>query len=121
MPPRLLSYKVEGMMLLSGIRYLRSLADQGIQPPYAVLLSLTGVKGAAINVGVQSNWADDDELTILDRDQLHFSEVILERMPQSVQDMGVMLRPLIEQIANAAGRAKSSSFGPDGQYLHMFR
>jgi hypothetical protein len=30
------------------------------------------------------------------------------------------MRPLIEQIANTAGRARSSSFGPNGEYLHVF-
>jgi hypothetical protein len=120
-PPRLLSYKIEGMMLLNGVRYLKTLAALGVEPPYAVLLSLIGVKGAAINVGIQANWADDDDITILDRDQLHFTEVILETVPRSNQELGVMLRPLIEQIANAAGRAKSSSYGPNGEYLHNFR
>jgi hypothetical protein len=69
----------------------------------------------------KAHWADDDDLSILDRDQLHFTEIILETVPNSVQELGVMMRPLIEQIANAAGRARSSSFGPNGEYLHMFR
>ncbi|MGH6870811.1 MAG: AlbA family DNA-binding domain-containing protein [Rhizomicrobium sp.] len=120
-PPRLLSLKIEGMMLHNGVRYLKSLAEQGVEPPYAILLSLIGVRGAAINVGVQMHWADDDDMTILDRDQLHFAEVILESVPRSSQELGVMLRPLIEQIANAAGRAKSSSYGPNGEYVHLFR
>ncbi|MGB8365241.1 MAG: ATP-binding protein [Rhizomicrobium sp.] len=120
-PPRLLSSKIEGMMLSSGVRYLKSLQEQGVEPPYVVLLSLVGVKGVAINVGLKANWAEDDDISILDRDQLHFGEVILETVPRSIQEMGVMIRPLIEQIANAAGRARSSSFGPNGEYLHLFQ
>lgn len=120
-PARLMSYKVEGMMLLNGVKYLKSLQELGIEPPYVVMLSLIGMKGVAINVGLKSDWADDDDISILDRDQLHFGEAILETVPRSVQEMGVIVRPLIEQIANAAGRSRSTSFGPTGEYLHMFQ
>lgn len=82
-----ISSKIEGMMLINGVRYLKSLTELGVEPPYAVLLSLIGVKGAAINVGIQANWADDDDITILDRDQLHFTEVILETVPRSNQEL----------------------------------
>jgi hypothetical protein len=34
--------------------------------------------------------------------------------------MAMVAKPLIEQIANAAGRANSASFGPRGEYLHIF-
>lgn len=120
-PARLMSHKLEGMMLMSGVRYLKSLQELGIEPPYVVMLSLIGVKGVAINIGLKADWADDDDISILDRDQLHFGEAVLETVPRSIQEMGVMVRPLIEQIANAAGRARSTSFGPNGEYLHLFQ
>jgi hypothetical protein len=120
-PMRLLAIKIEGMLLSSGMHYLKELQAQGMEPPYAILVSLVGVKGIAINEGARTNRFDDDEISILDRDQLHFAEVIIESIPNSVQEFGAMLRPLIEQIANVAGRARSSSFGPDGKYLHLFK
>jgi hypothetical protein len=52
-PTRVSSIRIEGMMLQNGVRYLKSLQAQGIEPPYVVLLSLVGVRGAAINVGVK--------------------------------------------------------------------
>ncbi|WP_038015155.1 AlbA family DNA-binding domain-containing protein [Thalassobaculum salexigens] len=119
-PSFLQSIKIEGMLLTNGMRYLKSLQIQGVEPPYVVLISLVGVKGNAIKAGISVDWSDGDDVSVLDRDQLHFTEVILETVPQSVQELGAMVRPLIEQIANASGQARSSSFGPNGEYLHHF-
>jgi hypothetical protein len=119
-PPRLTSIKIEGMLLTASVRYIKRLHAMGIEPPYVIFLSLVGTKGAAINVGLQADWAQDDDTTILTKDQLHFGEVILETVPQSIQEMAMVAKPLIEQIANAAGRANSASFGPRGEYLHIF-
>ena len=85
------------------------------------MISLTGIKGVQINVGLKAQWHDDDDISTLDRDQFHFGEVIIETVPNSVQECAVIIRPFIEQLANTAGRATSSSFGPNGEYLHIFQ
>jgi hypothetical protein len=65
-------------------------------------------------------WPNDDLVELTD-DQLHFADVVLDEVPASVQACGRTLRPLLEQLANAAGLAASTSFGPQGDYLHNLR
>jgi hypothetical protein len=54
---------------------------------------------------------------IADRDQLHFSDVILEGVPAGNQDCATALRPILDQLANAAGRVSAPSFDQSGNYL----
>ena len=118
---RLTSIKVEGQVLFSLVKYLKGLQSLGVEPPYALMVSIIGVKGARMNVGITAQWHEDDDIGTLDRDQFHFGEVIIETVPNSVQECAIMIRPFIEQLANTAGRATSSSFSPDGQYIHLFQ
>jgi hypothetical protein len=43
------------------------------------------------------------ERQIADRDQFHFIESILEKMPATEQDCFDVLRPILDQLANTAG------------------
>jgi geranylgeranyl pyrophosphate synthase len=72
-------------------------------------------------LGAKGTWFEDDDISVLTEDQFHFAEVILESVPHSIQEGGKMLRPFIEQLANTAGRPTSSSFGPNGEYIHLFQ
>jgi len=117
---RFSSIGVEGKILSSLVRYLKGLQALGVEAPYAVMVSLIGTRGAHINIGIQGTWVED-EYSALIEDQYHFAEVILERVPMSIQECGVMLRPFVEQLANAAGRAASPSFGPNGEYVNTFQ
>jgi len=119
--PRLRSIEVEGQILLQLVRYLKGLNSLGVEPPFAVMISLVGVKGTLMNVGVQQSWHDDDNPFALERDQYHFGEVILNTVPNSIQECAAVIRPFIEQLANTAGRGASSSFGPNGEYIPVFR
>jgi hypothetical protein len=119
--PRLQSLRIEGQVLFPLVKYLKGLQSLGVEPPFALMVSLIGVKGALMNVGVRAQWFDDDDMAVLDRDQYHFGEVILNAIPNSIQECAVMIRPFIEQLANTAGRAISSSFGSNGEYLHAFQ
>jgi hypothetical protein len=119
--PSLRSIEIEGQVLLPLVKYLKGLNALGVEPPFALMVSLLGVKGAQMNVGVKAHWADDDDIAVLDRDQYHFGEVILNSIPNSIQECAVIIRPFIEQLANMAGRAASTSFGSDGEYLHAFQ
>ena len=64
------------------IRSLNDLAAVGVEPPYALLVSLVGVTGARFNFarGQDSQWLDNLGYP-LDRDQYHFDEVIFETIP----------------------------------------
>jgi hypothetical protein len=117
---RLTTVDVEGTVLSQLVRYLKGLLDLGVEPPFAVMISLVGVKGLKIKVGLKAQWHFDDNPAQLDRDQFHFGEAIFSTVPNSIQDCGVMLRPFIEQLANMAGYASSASFGPQGEYILAF-
>jgi hypothetical protein len=119
--PSLRSIDIEGQVLLPLVKYLKGLNALGAEPPFALMVSLVGVKGVQMNVGVKAHWADDDDLAVLDRDQYHFGEVILNSVPSSIQESAVLIRPFIEQLANTAGKAASTSFGSNGEYLHAFQ
>ena len=114
------SVKIEGLALTALTRYLKALQNLGVEPPYAMMVSLVGTKDGFINVGAPLNWYEDDAVVALDRDQYHFSEVILESVPDSIQECATIIRPFIEQLANTAGRAASTSFGQNDEYLHHF-
>jgi hypothetical protein len=60
----------------------------------------------------------DHEGGILDRDQFHFSEMIINNVPPDAQDHARALRPLLDQIANAAGRASTVSFDESDRFRY---
>ena len=115
--PRLNASEVDATIVKYGTIYLKSLQALGIEPPYAVMASLIGVKGAPASYGLRETWHDEDAPVLLDRDQFHFKEVVLQAVPTSNQDFGALIRPMLEQVANIAGRARSPSFDPRGAYL----
>jgi hypothetical protein len=58
----------------------------------------------------------EDEAGTLDRDQLHFQEVIIEGVHPNPYEYAEQLRPLLDQTANAAGRATTPSFDASGRF-----
>jgi len=100
------------------MRNLRDLAAVGVEPPYALLVSLIGVAGARFNTARSPghNWAGDYS-EILDRDQYHFDEVIFETLPTNEAECAGVMRPVLDQIANAGGNAKSRIFDDQGNYI----
>jgi hypothetical protein len=53
---------------------------------------------------------------VIDGDQLHFNEVIIENVPDDPYEYAKQLRPLLDQTANAAGRSTSAFFDPGGNF-----
>jgi hypothetical protein len=101
---------------------LNDLAAVGIEPPYAVLVSLIGVAGAQFNFarGQDSAWYDNLS-DRLDRDQYHFDEVIFETIPTTPAECASIIRPIIDQMANAGGKATSPVFDNQGRYIPLRR
>jgi hypothetical protein len=58
----------------------------------------------------------EDEAGNLDRDQFHFAELVIEDVPFDPYEYAKLLRPLLDQIANAAGRPRTPSFDHDGRF-----
>ncbi|WP_152977509.1 hypothetical protein [Bradyrhizobium pachyrhizi] len=95
--------------------YLSALQARGAIPPFVVLVSLIGVKGLPYSFAMERG-IFEDEAGILDRDQFHFSEVIIEDVPDDAYEYARLIRPLLDQTANAAGRATSPSFDAQGRF-----
>jgi hypothetical protein len=104
------------------MRSLNDLAAVGVEPPYAFLISLVGVTGARINFarGQDSAWLDNLGFA-LDRDQYHFDEVIFETIPTTQAECASIIRPILDQVANAGGNATSPIFDNQGHYLPLAR
>jgi hypothetical protein len=102
------------------IRSLNDLAAVGIEPPYALLVSLVGVATARFNFvrDRKTQWWEDTGEP-LDRDQYHFDEVIFETIPATPSECADSIRPILDQIANAGGRATSPIFDDQGRYLPL--
>ena len=49
------------------------------------------------------------------RELLHLPEVLVSAEQQDT-DAPTLMRPMFDTLANAFGLAKSSNYGPDGQY-----
>jgi hypothetical protein len=113
-PARLPWLWTEACIVEFSHKYLRALVRAGCTPPFAVLVSLIGAKGVLYSFVVDS-WSED-EAGIFDRDQLHFQEVIIEDFQADPYEHAKRLRPLLEQIANAAGRATTPSFDASGKF-----
>ncbi len=114
-PGHLTAMKTEVCIVKYSYRYLQALLALGCAPPFAILVSLIGVKG------VQYSFNDrDSDFTrqpgTLDRDQFHFSEVIIGDIPANPNEYAKLLRPLLNQTANAAGRASTPSFDETGKF-----
>ncbi|MGH8543868.1 MAG: AlbA family DNA-binding domain-containing protein [Gammaproteobacteria bacterium] len=58
-----------------------------------------------------------DPMTIIERDQLHFTEVICEEVLTDDQSCASVMRPILDQLANAAGHASTPHFDAGGRYL----
>jgi hypothetical protein len=115
-PFRLRSITAEAAIVQSSYSYLHSLEARGAGPPYVVLVSLVGVKGVPYSFAMDGGTLFEDEAGILDRDQFHFSEVVIEDIPADPYQYAKLLRPLLDQTANAAGRAASPSFDQTGRF-----
>ena len=114
-PLRLTSIRTEATIVKFSHIYLQALQARDAVPPYVILVSLVGVKGVPYSFAM-GNSVFEDEAGVLDRDQIHFSEVVIEDVPLDRYEYAKLLRPLLDQTANAAGRAASPSFDHSGRF-----
>ena len=114
-PGRLTALRIEACIVKYSHTYLRALVTLGFVPPFALLVSLIGFKGVPYSF-TMGNSLLEDGAGILDRDQLHFQEVIIEGVRPNPYEYAEQLRPLLDQTANAAGRATTPSFDASGRF-----
>jgi hypothetical protein len=103
------------------MRSLNDLAAVGIEPPYALLVSLVDVAGGRFNFARDPNEWYDNLGDPLDRDQYHFNEVIFETIPADRAECANIIRPILDQMANAGGNATSPVFDNRGRYVPLRR
>ncbi|RXG90627.1 helix-turn-helix domain-containing protein [Bradyrhizobium zhanjiangense] len=115
-PFRLTSLRTEATIVRASHSYMQSLQARDAPPPYVLLVSLIGVRGLPYSFAMGPNTLFEDEAGTLDRDQFHFTELLIEDVPVDPYEYAKLLRPLLDQIANAAGRARTPSFDPAGRF-----
>jgi Putative DNA-binding domain len=115
-PQRLTSIRTDSTIVGASHRYLQSLQARDAPAPYVLLVSLVGVKGIPYSFAMASGALFEDEAGVLDRDQFHFSDLVLDDVPLDPYEYAKLLRPLLDQIANAAGRARTPSFDHEGRF-----
>lgn len=107
---------IEGQIVRHTHLYATALHTCGIDPPLAVMASFVGLNGLRLTTGIRTiNGLIEGQ--VVDRDQLHLTEVILEQVPASLPELAGILRPMLDQLANAAGCISSRSFDEAGNYL----
>jgi hypothetical protein len=108
---------LDDKLIAGTMRYLKDLIAFGIEPPYAVLVSLIGVGGARLDFAPQSQWGGDLS-DPLERDQYHLDEVIIETIPADKAECAGIIRPILDQAANIGGRATSPLFDNEAPCVH---
>jgi hypothetical protein len=114
-PYRLTALRLEACIVKYSHTYLQALLALGSQPPFAVLVSLIGVKGIQYSF-TMGNSLFEDEAGTLDRDQFHFAEAIIEDVTPDPYAYARLLRPLLDETANAAGRPYTPTFDEAGNF-----
>ena len=107
---------LDDKLIAGTMRYLNDLVAFGVEPPYAVLVSLIGVAGARLDFERQPQWGGDLS-DPLERDQYHLDEVVIEAIPGDKPECASMIRPILDQAANISGRATSPIFDAQGRYI----
>lgn len=115
-PFRLTALRTEATIVRNSHSYMQSLKARDAPPPYVLLVSLIGVRGLPYSFAMGPNTLFEDEAGTLDRDQFHFTELLVEDVPVDPYEYAKLLRPLLDQIANAAGRARTPSFDHTGRF-----
>lgn len=94
-------------------RYLSVQQALGVEPPFAVLLTLMGVR----DFYMVANRATSDYYNRNPHDVLDMAEVIVEQYEDvTEQTAAQVLRPLFDAVWNATGYARSPNYNEDGTW-----
>jgi hypothetical protein len=117
-PTTVTTLEVEAAIVKYARVYTAAITECGAELPVTIIASLVGVGDAVISTGQRSIFAEQSVAS--DRDQMHLSEAILDAVPSGNQDCATAVRSVLDQLANAAGAASTSSFDAAGNYLLRF-
>jgi hypothetical protein len=108
--------QIDTLIVQSVENYTKALHHCGIDPPLIAMASIITQQGTVLFTGTKTIWDGAD--VHADRDQLHLSEVILETVPTGRPQCADFLRPMLDQLANAANLSASPSFDENGNFKH---
>jgi hypothetical protein len=98
--------------------YAAALRDAGIQPPFAVCVSLAGVKDMRLLQDfIGTALIEDLPYGALTEDVFCFGHVVFDEVPRDDNESAKMLRPMLDHLANTAQLATSPHFDEAGNYL----
>jgi hypothetical protein len=109
---------IEAMIVQYACHYARALTASGVDPPYAVFVSLLDVEDRELVQGWIPSGAFPEDLpsATLTRARYQFGECVFESTPEGEQECATRLRPILDHLANAAGLATSPCFDAAGNY-----
>lgn len=90
---------------------LHVLLQLGAQPPFALMVSLLGVKG--LRVAMERERWEEPEFQGFEREDLLLPEVVIE---SGQVDLGPLLRPIFDVVWQAVGWDRSKNFNDAGDW-----
>jgi hypothetical protein len=109
---------IQSLIIHHGRVYAVALEAAGVQPPFAVSVSLTGVKNMRLLQDfIGTALAEDLPYGLLTENLLCFGEAVFDKAPNDDNDSAKMLHSILSHLANAAQLATSPYFDTDGNYL----
>jgi hypothetical protein len=109
---------IQCMIIHYGRVYAAALQAAGIQPPFAISVSLVGVKNMRLLQDfIGTAFAEDLPYGLLTENVLYFGEAVFDEVPKDDTHSAKMLRPILSHLANTAQLATSPYFDADGNYL----
>ncbi len=112
----LMTATVEATIVRYARLYAAGLHHSGVEPPMAVLATVLRAANLSFVTG-NAHRAFPDTPVPAGRDVLYLVEGLLETIPGNDAECGAALRPMLDHIANAAGKSGSPFFDADGNYI----
>ena len=102
-----------GWVIASLTAYIEGLRGLGIPPPFAIILTLTGVEGVMIGLG--DRYFADDAVPI-PYDELQLPPIIIQDFG-TAEDLQTAMRPAFDALWNAIGFPQSTLYDGDGLWV----
>jgi hypothetical protein len=103
-----LASNIDKYCVANSKKYIDAMSKFEVGCPIAILASLIGVSGRTMESGIDGLFPRYGEQKIRP-DHLHFSEVILDRVPSNLTGYAFSFYQLLEQIWNTAGFSSQQS------------
>lgn len=102
------STAIEEELIRAVEKYSRQLAELGVMPPLAVMVTITGVRG--FSMGVHPRYIRRGEP--IDRDELFLPEIVMNELGNSDR----ALKSVLDALWNSAGWQQSLNYDKDGNW-----